>query len=71
MTVALLNSAGAIVAGPLLFSHTPADGVVFKDNTGYHSDLSTAGVTPGSYVLRVRFDSSALVGDLLLGVDLS
>ncbi len=71
VTVTLLDGAGTVVAGPLLFSATPHDGVVYRDATGYHGDLSTTGVSAGSYVLRVRFDSPTLIGDLLLGVDLS
>lgn len=71
VTVTLLDGVGTVVAGPLLFSTTPHDGVVYRDTTGYHGDLSTAGVSAGSYLLRVRFDSPTLVGDLLLGVDLS
>jgi Tol biopolymer transport system component/pimeloyl-ACP methyl ester carboxylesterase len=71
VTVTLLDGAGTVVAGPLLFSTTPHDGVVYRDTTGYHGDLSAAGVSAGSYVLRVRFDSPTLIGDLLLGVDLS
>jgi len=70
VTVTLLDGSGTVVAG-LLFSTTPHDGVVYRDTTGYHGDLSTAGVSAGSYLLRVRFDSPTLIGDLLLGVDLS
>ena len=65
------DGAGTVVAGPLLFSTRPHDGVVYRDATGYHGDLSAAGVSAGSYLLRVRFDSPTLIGDLLLGVDLS
>jgi hypothetical protein len=71
VTVTLLDGSGTVVAGPLLFSTTPHDGVVYRDTTGYHGDLSTAGVSAGSYLLRVRFDSPTLIGELLLGVDLS
>jgi len=71
VTVALLDGAGGVVAGPLYFSTTPYDGVVYRDATGYYGNLPTTGAGAGSYLLRVRFDSPTLIGDLLLNVDLS
>jgi len=68
--VALLDDVGRVAAGPLVASRTPASGVVFENAVGYHGNLSTKGLTPGSYMLRVRFDSPSLIGDLLLGLDL-
>lgn len=70
VNVTLLDAAGAVAAGPLLAAQTPAGGVVFNKTVGYHGDLSTKGLPPGSYTLRVRSDSPSLVGDLLLGIDL-
>lgn len=70
VNVTLLDAAGGVAAGPLLAAQTPAGGVVFDSTVGYHGNLSTKGLTPGSYTLRVRFDSPSLVGDLLLGIDL-
>jgi pimeloyl-ACP methyl ester carboxylesterase len=70
VTVALLDGTGQVVAGPLHFSTTPHDGVVYRDATGYHGNLPTTGVSAGRYLLRVRFNSPTLIGDLLLGVDL-
>ena len=40
-----------------------ADGVAIQ-NDQYHLDLPTDGLAPGSYTIRVRFNSPALVGTL-------
>jgi hypothetical protein len=70
VSVTLLEQTGRVTAGPLLAARSPEGGVAFESNVGYHGNLSTRGLTAGSYMLRVRFDSPSLVGDLLLGIDL-
>lgn len=60
---------GAVVTGPLRLSDTPASGVVIRDGA-YHANLRTEGVAPGEYVLRIRFQSSQLTGEVDLPVSL-
>ena len=70
VAISLLDESENTVVGPLVFGNTPAGGVVFHETSGYHSNLSTAGVVAGRYLLRARFNSATLVGDLTLGIDL-
>jgi pimeloyl-ACP methyl ester carboxylesterase len=60
---------GVVVAGPLRFGDTPASGVVIRDGI-YHGNLRTEGVAPGAYILRVRFQSPQLIGEMDLPVSL-
>ncbi|MBI2773448.1 MAG: hypothetical protein HYX56_03015 [Chloroflexi bacterium] len=69
VTVDLTDATGRPVVAPLTMGTTPAKGVVFRDGV-YQADLGTKGVAPGAYLLRVRFDSSRLVGQLALGITL-
>ncbi len=68
VNVALLHQAGRSSPDRWSRRERPARGVVFDNTSGYHGNPSTKGLTPGSYTLRVRFDSP--IGDMLLGLDL-
>lgn len=67
--VDLLDSAGKVVTGPVGYSQSPAQGVTIQDGK-YHVDLSTDGLAPGTYTVRVRFNSPTLVGTLSLPISL-
>jgi len=67
--VDLTDSDGHLATAPRTVSTTPAEGVLIKDGT-YLASLSTRGLGPGNYVLRVRFDSIRLAGEFSLGISI-
>jgi hypothetical protein len=72
--VDLLNAGGTVVAGPMTFAQTPDAGVaVVTGSNGsiYQANLRTSGLAPGTYVLRARFNSANLLGQLTLSIQLS
>ena len=56
----ILDGSGNIVAGPFVFAHNPTQGVTIVDNKQYHHNLQTKGRSPGSYILKVIFNSPQL-----------
>lgn len=69
VVVDLTDADGRPVVAPLTLSGTPAGGVVVQNGT-YHADLGTKGLAPGAYVVRARFGSAQLTGELQLAVTL-
>jgi hypothetical protein len=67
--VDIVDSAGRQVIGPLAYGQSPADSVVIQGDQ-YHVDLRTDGLAPGSYAIRVRFNSPTLIGTLSLPIRL-
>lgn len=66
--VALVAQDATVLAGPLTSALAPSAGVDIRADA-YHANLSTNGVPPGAYRIRVTFDSTALVGEF--GLDLT
>jgi hypothetical protein len=60
VTVSMIDHTGRVVVGPLVVSDSPSSGV--KIGPDYHANVSTKGLAPGTYWIRVTFDSSTLVG---------
>lgn len=69
IVVDLTDTDGRSVVAPLTLSGTPAGGVVVQNGT-YHADLRTAGLATGAYVVRARFGSPQLTGELRLPITL-
>lgn len=67
--VDMLDSAGRQVLGPLAYGQSPADSVAIQGDQ-YHVDLRTDGLAPGSYSIRVTFNSPILIGTLSLPMSL-
>ncbi len=65
--VDVLDRTGRVVSGPVSVANDPADGVVIQGDI-YHANVSTAGLSPGSYSLRVHFGSPTLVGQFMATV---
>jgi pimeloyl-ACP methyl ester carboxylesterase len=65
----LVDSSGNVVSKSMSYGTDPAQSVTITGNQ-YHGNLSTMGISPGSYVIRVRFSSSSLVGTLTLPITL-
>ncbi len=64
----LLDGSGNVVAGPFVFAHNPAQGVAILGNTQYHYNLKTKGLAPGTYTLRVIFNSPQMSGIIELPI---
>jgi pimeloyl-ACP methyl ester carboxylesterase len=69
VVVDLVDSTGTAVVAAIGYGSDPAHAVVVQDSA-YHGNLRTDGVAAGSYAIRVRFDSSTLLGTLTLPITL-
>lgn len=57
VSVALVDTEGEIVVGPVGFSSSPSTGVAVTGRQ-YHHNLRTRGLSPGTYFVRVTLESA-------------
>ena len=69
VVVELIDAAGTVVSGPLGFGPDPASAVIIQGEV-YHANLRTEGLLPGRYVIRARFSSPQLLGQLMVSLSL-
>jgi hypothetical protein len=67
--VDILDGQGNVAVPAVQFSHSPAQGVVIQ-GAKYHANLSTTGLAPGQYLIRVQFNSGKLTGSFMVPITL-
>ncbi len=66
--VDVVNTSGAVVAGPFVFGDQPSRSVTWSSGT-YHVNVDTRDLAQGMYWLRVRFSSSTITGEFTLATN--